>query len=149
IALQAVIALAAHIASRTLAVGKPDVQRNLSTGTTVLSLVPVLMGLLLHARATSRLVDVAGFGYETGWWFVGAMLVVAIANRISAYLCRSEEPKLSATYFMFSAAGAIVAAAGLLRQLDLTAWSQQAPLLMLIPLAYLIASRMYRGQYAE
>jgi hypothetical protein len=149
IALLAIVALAAHIAGRTLAVGKPDVQRNLSTAATLLSLVPVLMGLLLHARATSRLVAAADFGYQTGWWFVGAMLVVAITNRISAYLCRSEEPKLSATYFMFSAAGAIVAAAGLLRQLDLTAWSQQAPLLMLIPLAYLIASRMYRGQYAE
>lgn len=149
IALLAVVALAAHVAGRTVAVGRENVQRNLSIASTVLSFVPVLIGIVLHARATVLLVDRAGFGEKTGWWFVGAMLVVAITNRISAYLCRNEDLKLSSTYFMFSAAGVIVAAAGLLRQIGWTGWYEQAPLLMLIPLGYLIASRLYRGQYAE
>ena len=149
IALMAVVALVTHIGGRTLATGKDAAQRHFSSASAILSLVPVLMGILLHARATSRLVQDAGFGYGTTGWFVGAMLVVAVANRISAYLCRHENPKLSASYFMFSAAGVIIAAAGLLRQFELMAWSQQAPLLMMIPLAYLIASRLYRGEYAE
>ena len=149
IGLMAILALVLHMVGRSLAVGREDVQRQLSAASAMLSMVPVLMGLLLHGRATSLIVKDAGFGYETGWWFVGAMLVVAITNRISAYLSRNVDLELSRTYFVFSAAGAIVAAAGLLRQVGWLDWSQQAPLLMMIPLAYLIASRLYRGQYAE
>lgn len=149
IALMAIVALVMHVGGRTLAAGKEAAQRHLSSASAVLSVVPVLMGVLLHARATSRLIDIAGFGYETTWWFVGAMLVVAVANRISAFLCRNDNPQFSATYFIFSAAGAVIAAAGLLRQVELTDWSQQAPLLMMIPIAYLVASRLYRGEYAE
>ena len=149
IALTAIIALAMNVGGRALSGGKEAAQRHLFTASGILSLVSVLMGVVLHARATSRLVQDAGFGYETAGWFVGAMLIVAVANRISAFLCRNDDPKLSATYFVFSAAGVIIAAAGLLRLWNLTAWSQQAPLLMMIPLAYLIAARLYRGEYAE
>ena len=43
----------------------------------------------------------------------------------------------------------MVAAAGLLREIDLVAWAQQAPWLMLIPIGYMIASRLSRGHTAE
>src|SRR5262249_30940202 len=41
------------------------------------------------------------------------------------------------------------AAAGLLNLFDLTTWEQQVPLLMVVPILYLIASRLYRGHTAE
>ena len=39
-----------------------------------------------------------------------------------------------------SAAALLVAAAGLLRVLHLTHWTEQAPWLMLIPIAYIVAA---------
>ena len=38
---------------------------------------------------------------------------------------------------------------GMLRQFQFITWPQQAPLLMLIPIGYLIASRLWIGQSPE
>lgn len=111
--------------------------------------IPVLMGVILHLRATSSVADATGWRYETGWPFVGAMAVVMVCNRVSAWLCRRSDSKLSATYFFFSAAAAIVGAAGILRQVGWTEWSYQAIVLMLIPIAYMVASRLWRGHTPE
>jgi len=114
-----------------------------------LSALPILIGMGLHIRATSGIAEVLGWTYQTDWWFVVAMLLVAVCNRISAYLYRRTSPKWSAAYFFVSAAAVIVAAAGLLRVMALDEWTQQAPLLMLIPIAYLLASRLWRGRSPE
>ena len=77
------------------------------------------------------------------------MLITAVANRVNAYLCRHSDPKSSAAYFFISAASLLVAAAALLRVMGLTQWSEQAPWMMLIPIGYLIGSRLWRGHSAE
>jgi hypothetical protein len=58
-------------------------------------------------------------------------------------------PQLVLPYFFASAAATMVGAVALLAALGLTSWQQHAPLLMIIPLAYLIAASFYRGKPAE
>ena len=114
-----------------------------------LSILPILIGLSLHIRATSPLAiemsEKYGWVHQTGWWFVAVMVLAAGCNRMAAYLYRQTAPKWSTGYFFLSAAALIVAAAGLLRGCGLEAWTEQAPLLMIIPLAYMVASRLWRG----
>jgi hypothetical protein len=77
------------------------------------------------------------------------MLATAFSCRIGAYLYRHTMPHLSATYFFGTGAAMIVAIAGLLAVIGLRAWAVQAPILMLIPIAYLVSARLYRGHTAE
>jgi hypothetical protein len=115
----------------------------------LLGVVPLVWGAVLHVRATSDVAGDLGWSYATGMEFVAVMVITAIANRVNAYLCRHSDPKSSAAYFFISAASVLIAAAGLLRVLGLAEWYQQAPWMMLIPIAYLIASRIWRGHSAE
>lgn len=114
-----------------------------------LSLLPVAAGLILHIRATSVSFDRMNWSYETGAPFVVAMLLAAVCNRVSASLYRRNDARTSQIYFFLSAACVLVAAAGQLRERGLFAWSEQAPWLMLIPLAYLVGARLWRGHSAE
>jgi hypothetical protein len=149
IAALSLTALAANVAYRQLAAKNAMVNRTVPALGLAFSALPVFIGMALHFRATSAIAASADWGYATGWGFVAAMLVVAACNRVSALLFRHTEPHVSTTYFFFSAAGLIVAAAGLLRTLGLTGWLDQAPLLMAIPTAFLIASRLWRGHSPE
>jgi hypothetical protein len=145
----AVTALAATFVDRFTTVGKERLGRALPPLAMILGALPIGLGILLHLRATSAIFESINWECETGWPFVGAMLVVAATNRVSAYAYRKTSERMTAAYFFFSAAGLIVAAAGLLRVLNLVEWHQQAPLLMLIPIAYLVASRLWRGHTPE
>ncbi len=108
-----------------------------------LSVAPVLLGVLLHFRAT------AGY-YTLGWSYVAAMLAAALSCRTAAYLYRHSNPTLSLTYFFGTGAATLAGAAGLLIVLaGGMNWQSQAPLLMLIPLLYLLAARLYRGHTPE
>ena len=149
IAVLALTALAVNIFHAQIASPSDKLDRVIPPLGLVLSGLPLLSGLVLHLRATSEMAAQYRWSYSTGWVFVLAILVVAASNRISAYLCRRTNPKSSAIYFFFSAAGVLVAAAGLLRVLGMTDWSHQAPWMMVIPIAYLIASRLWRGHTAE
>ncbi len=111
--------------------------------------IAVLWGVLLHVRATTDLKLWDNFDYQTGWPFVACMVTVAVANRISAFLVRRDLPQLSLTHFVISAAALMVAFAGLLRQFGLTVWAYQAPWLMLMPMGYIIAARLWRGRSPE
>ena len=74
----------------------------------------------------------------------------AVACRVGAYLRREDGPWMAWTYLFGTAAALLLGAAGLLLTLDPSMeWHYQAPLLMLIPLAYLAASRLYRGRPLE
>jgi hypothetical protein len=115
----------------------------------VLGIVPALWGIVLHARATSAAASQVGWSYTTDRDFVVVMLITAVANRVNAYLCRHSDRKSSSAYLFVSAASLLVAAAGLLRVFGLIHWSEQAPWMMLIPIAYLIGSRLWRGHTAE
>ncbi|MGH9173931.1 MAG: hypothetical protein ACRD1H_06220, partial [Vicinamibacterales bacterium] len=114
-----------------------------------LGAIPIVMGLILHLRATSELVEFLEWDYVTDWMFVVAMLAVAVSNRVSAWLYRESSRREAAVYLFFSAGSLVLAAAGLLRVLDVNNWSEQAALLMLIPIAYVVASRLWRGQSPE
>src|SRR5262249_51303382 len=73
-----------------------------------------------------------------------------LSCRVSAYLFRHARPGLSLTYFFGTAAATLVCAAGLLKVVTPEmGWQGQAPLLMLIPLLYLAAARLYQGHTPE
>jgi hypothetical protein len=113
-----------------------------------LNTIPVLLGVVLHLRATNA--DLASsWPYTPTWGYVGAMLATALSCRVGAYLYRHRMPRLSATYFFGTAAATLVSAAGLLLLIGVRDWSAQAVLLMLAPIAYLTAARLYRGHTAE
>jgi hypothetical protein len=77
------------------------------------------------------------------------MLVTALCCRLSAFLYRHTMPWVSTVYFLGTAAATLVGAVGLLAVLGLKTWDGQVPLVMLIPIAYLVAARFYRGHTAE
>jgi hypothetical protein len=113
-----------------------------------LSLVPVVYGVLLHFQATNAVLK-ERWPFPITWQYVGAMVVTALACRAGAYFYRHTSPLLTRFYFFATAAATLVAAAGLAWLLDLKPWETQAPLLMIIPIIYLVAARLYRGHTPE
>jgi hypothetical protein len=114
----------------------------------VLSTLPVLLGVVLHFRATTLAPGV--LRYPIGPSYVGAMLAVMVSCRIGAFLYRKDNPVLSAIYFFGTGAATMVGAAGLLlvKYKD-SSWDFQAPILMVIPVLYLLVARLYRGLTPE
>jgi hypothetical protein len=149
IAVLALTALAINLSTKLLGSAGEMMQRTVPRLGLALSTLPVLMGIVLHLRATSEVAAEWHWAYHVTWHFAAAMVVVAFASRMSAYLCRRTDPKASAVYFFFSAAAVLVAAAAGLRLCGWTQWTQQAPALMLIPIAYLVAASMWRGHSPE
>jgi hypothetical protein len=116
----------------------------------VLSTLPVLLGIMLHLRATYvgwPLPD--GQPYTVGWPYVCAMLITAVACRIGAHLYRHTIAWLSTAYIFGTAAATLVGAAGILSVLGMKSWDNLGPLLMVIPILYAIAARLYRGRALE
>ncbi|HKI32932.1 MAG TPA: hypothetical protein VKA46_13855 [Gemmataceae bacterium] len=128
-------------ASGTLARAMPPLGVFLAT-------LPVALGALLHFRATNAAIKEL-WSYDITWWYVGAMALTAVSCRVGAYLYRHTLPWVSMVYFFGTAAATLAGAAGLLYLVDLKAWDRQATILMLVPILYLIASRVYRGHTAE
>ncbi len=152
IAVLALTALAATLVQAFLAAPNEKVNRAVPPLAMALGCLPIFLGIALHFRASSELAGHWSWGQRpTGWLFVAVMVLVAGCNRVSAYLCRHTAPKWSAVYFFGSAAAALVAVAGLLRvpPFGLETWIQQAPWLMLLPIAYLVAARLWRGHSPE
>ena len=148
IAVLALTACAVSLLTRLVPTTQPRLVRAVGPLALLLSIIPVVLGLILHIRANSLIAQELNIGYATTWSFVIAMLVVAVANRVSAYLYQNISRSLSAVYLFFSAGALIVAAAGWLRIREMD-WLQQTLLLMLIPIAYLVASRLWRGRPPE
>ncbi len=119
-----------------------------------LSTVPVLLGLVLHLRATLEPLNElwpqpGGERYTVTWLYVIAMLVTAASCRLGAHLYRRTVPWLSATYFFGTAASTLMGLAGLLAVVGVRSWDEMAPLMMLVPIVYVIAARLYRGHTQE
>jgi hypothetical protein len=115
-----------------------------------LSTLPVLLGVVLHLRATYvgwPLPD--GSQYTVGWLYVFAMLITAVSCRIGAHLYRNTILWLSTTYLFGAAAATLVGVAGLLSICGMRTWDSLGPVLMVIPILYAIASRLYRGKALE
>ena len=145
----AVTALGVNLVQILVAKSDERISRVLPPLAMVLGVLPILIGLLLHIRATSSVAAELHWRYETGQLFVLVMLLVAVCNRMSAHLFQATSPRWSAVNLFASAAALLIAAAGLLRMLNLTEWTQQAPWLMLVPIAYLLAARLWRGSAVE
>jgi hypothetical protein len=146
IAVLALTALAANLAQPLLARRQAAPRAGYPLGLFLCTL-PVLLGVWLHARWL--LFRGPGDTYQLGWAYVGAMLITAASCRVGAHLYRQTLPALSAVYFFGTAAATLVGAAGLLAVLGVRTWALQAPLLMLLPIAYLVAARLYRGHTPE
>jgi hypothetical protein len=145
----ALTGLAANLAFTRPAVRETGLLRAGPALALLLSTLPVLLGLTLHYRAT--VLEGTGWKYEISYTYVLTMLVAALCCRAGAFLYRHERPSLSMTYFFGTAAATMAFAAGVLLVLspDYHPWEFQAPILMVIPLLYLIAARLYRGHTPE
>jgi hypothetical protein len=114
----------------------------------ILSTVPVLLGMLLHFRATAP--ALAPWSYTLTWTYVWAMLVTAVSCRIGAFLYRHRWPALSVVYFFGTAAATLLTVAALLVvQFHITTWEGQAPVLILVPIVYVLAAWLSRGHSQE
>ena len=108
-----------------------------------LSILPLLLGLVLHVRAI--------WHYDKlWWWYVAAMAATAVACRAAAFLHQGGKPWLVTLYLFGGGGSLMLAASGVLLSYepDLP-WAYIAPWLMLIPLAFLVAARLYRGRSLE
>jgi hypothetical protein len=114
----------------------------------LLSTLPVVLGIVLHIRATTSLFPLWNYPLTGGT--VAALATTAVVCRIGAYLYRHSRPALSAMYFFGTAAATLTGAASLLALLwRESLWQHQAPVLMVIPILYLVAARLYRGGSSE
>jgi len=154
IAILALTALVVNLVRVYVATPNARMSRAIPPMALALSSLPILLGIFLHASTTSKLIPaslISNTFLARGifWPFVAVMVLVAVSNRVSAWLDRHTAPAQSAVYFFGSAAAAILAAAGLLRTLGLDDWNVQAPWLMALPITYLVAGRLWRGHSPE
>ncbi len=140
LATASITALALNVLYGLVAGNQPRLSRHISPLALLLAILPVLYGLLLFGHATYEVLH-ARWEYQIGWGYVGAMIVCALACRAGAFVQRANNPTMARTYFIFTGAATLLAAAGLLHVFHIDVWSSQVPILMLIPIAYLIASR--------
>lgn len=107
----------------------------------LLSLLPVLLGL-------SEYFHYLGFravwvGKDPRWTYVGAMALTAVASRVGAYIYRDSAKWLPTAYHFATAAASMVGAVAALAAMGLETWQEHAPIMMLIPIAYLVAAKLY------
>ena len=107
----------------------------------LLGLLPVLIGIVVYLDH---------FGLQAVWttqpprWtFVGAMLFTALACRVGAYVYRNSSHSLLTWYFFATGSATMVAAVAALSAMGLNRWQSHAPIMMLIPIAYLVAAKLY------
>lgn len=113
-----------------------------------LSILPLLLGLVLHIRAVASVGS--AWHYTLGWGYVAAMALTAAACRAAALLHRSGKPWLVTIYLFGGGGSLMLMASGILLCYDPDLpWVWIAPVLMLIPLAFLTVAHFYRGRALE
>ncbi len=161
----AIIALALTAIVVNLAAPASDSIRPLARATRpvglLLSTLPVALGVVLYFRAICEPLQAAwpvpgdpqaagpAQPYVITWWYVMSMALTAAACRIGAHVHRHSAAWLTTACFFGTAAATLVGAAGLLSLVGITSWDHAAAILMLIPLAYAVAARLYRGHTPE
>lgn len=115
----------------------------------LLPMLAVTLGGLVFFRALSQDLKSVWQVEAPRWTYVGAMVLTALSCRFGAYLYRDKHPRLAMVYFFATAASTLVGATALLAALGMNTWCEHAPWLMLIPIVYLVASRLYRGHSEE
>jgi hypothetical protein len=115
----------------------------------LLGLAPVALGLIAFIRALNPDLKSIWQAEPPSWPYVGAMALAAISCRYGAFVSSRRQPSLALAYFCGAGAATMVAVLATLAALGLNEWHQHAPLLMLLPLAYLLAARFYKGKPEE
>jgi hypothetical protein len=107
----------------------------------LLTALPVLMGV-------SEYFHYLGFrevwtGQSPRWSYVAAMVLTAVAARAGAFFYRNSAKWLPTAYHFATGAAVMVGAVAALAALGFERWEEHAPIMMLIPIAYLVASKLY------
>lgn len=124
--------------------GKLEIPRGVPLLGAILPLTATVLGVIVYLRAVSPDLKSVWAQAPPDWSYVGAMLLAAVACRVGAFIYRKEPAQIVTVYFLGSAAALMVAATALLVVLGLESWYEHAPWLMLVPIAYLVAARVYR-----
>ena len=117
-------------------------------GLPVLGLVPLLVGVGV-AAVVCGIVMTPGLKWVWQDWqpawgpLTLAVSFVGLVARLAASLCRVARPELSAAHMFAAGASALLAASSGLVWAGLTDWLDRAPLLMLLPILYCLAARVY------
>ncbi len=109
----------------------------------LLPLAALAVGLWLFGQIVGVLPSDGGL--VVTWGYVVAMAVTIVSCRVGAHLYRESADGLADLYFIATAAATLVGAASLLAVLEVKTWEVSAHLLILIPIAYVVAAALYRG----
>ncbi|MDW8221907.1 MAG: hypothetical protein RMJ82_03020 [Gemmatales bacterium] len=108
------------------------------------------LGLVVYLRALSPdLRSVWNLGDPPSWNYVLAIALTAAAFRVGAWAVESVNRDLSTLHYLGYVSSTLLGATALLAALGLQNWEEHAPLLMLLPIGYLIAARLYQGTVRE
>jgi hypothetical protein len=113
------------------------------------SVAALVIGLLVYGQALSPDLKRVWQQEPPVWTYVYAMLLTAAACRYGAHVNRKSQPLVATAGYYATAAALMVAGVAALAALHLTQWEQHAPILMTLPIAYLVAARFCRGQPTE
>ncbi|UUO07985.1 hypothetical protein M4951_06625 [Blastopirellula sp. J2-11] len=83
------------------------------------------------------------------WAYVIAMLGTAVACRFGAHVALQDEGEAERVYFVGGALSVMLATVGGLALYGFQAWYVTAPIMMAIPVAYLVASRLHQPRAAS
>jgi hypothetical protein len=141
IAVLAVTSLAVNIGQSFL-LREQQLARTLPLFGLLLSLLPTMLGLFAYFEFFGLPVSLSRHS-PAHWSYVGAMLLAAVASRVGAHLNRHSANWLPTSYHFATAASAMVGSVAALAAMGLETWQQHAPMMMLIPIAYLVAAKLY------
>ncbi|MBI1900594.1 MAG: hypothetical protein HYS13_05730 [Planctomycetia bacterium] len=144
----AAVALAVNVAQSRFA-AESRITRALPIMGVVLPLLGVGLGLSVYLRAISTDLRAIWQAAPPSWGYVAAMAATAVSARVAAHLYRKQHARLTLVYFFATGAATLVGATALLAALGLDRWQEHAPLLVLLPIVYVIAARLYRGHSQE
>lgn len=142
IAVLAVTSLLVHVAHVMIA-DRSRYTRSFPVFGLLLGILPVLMGIFVYVRYFGLRALGLQADDPARWSYVGAMVLTAIASRVGAHVYRHTEQLLTRFYFGATGASTMIAAVAGLAALGFDSWQEHAPILMLIPIAYLVAAKLY------
>lgn len=110
----------------------------------VLLAAPLVIGLFQYLR-------IEFFDPQLGWsWsYVIAMLATAASCRFGAHVALKDEGEAERVYFVGAALAVILASIAGLGLGGIEQWHVVAPIMMAVPVAYLVASRFYSPRAAS
>lgn len=138
------LAIPATLAQRALPTSSPF-EPTLRTLGLLLVGTATLIAVVCHLRATSTFFN-AAWPYEVAPGLLVAIGAVAIAARLGAWANLPRHQNTAHLHFIASAGSVLVLVAGVLWSVGLKQWSGQGPWLALVPIAYLLASKLWNDK---